>query len=192
MKFFITPFAAAALLATETLAQNNGFTINSLMNVVVCQPSRISWVGGTPPYFLSILPANQPAAQPIEDLGTQNGNSITWIADLGVGTSAFLNLKDSTGLTAQSGTFTILTGTDTSCLGKNPNTSATSGGASSGASGGTPAPNTSGTAGTSATKSGSGTPTGSPSPTQSKGAASALSFNVAIPAILGAAAIAMA
>lgn len=42
------------------------------------------------------------------------------------------------------------------------------------------------------TKSGSGTPTGSPSPTQSKGAASALSFNVAIPAILGAAAIAMA
>ncbi|PPR02631.1 hypothetical protein CVT24_002202 [Panaeolus cyanescens] len=198
MKSYLAPLAALTLLATETLAQGS-FTINSLM-LSSANPTGFLGLEELHPDFLlltfrhaqfrtiqSILPANQPGAQAIQDLGTQNGNSLTWIADLGVGTSAFLNLKDSTGLIAQSGTFTILDGPNKDCIGKNPNASAGSGG---GSGGGSPAPNTS-ASNTSGSKTTS--PTTSPSPTTSTGAASALSFNMAaVPAIIGAAVVALA
>ncbi|KDR76258.1 hypothetical protein GALMADRAFT_67694, partial [Galerina marginata CBS 339.88] len=63
-------------------------------------------------FFLSILPAGQPSANALVDLGQQTGTSVTWIANLGPGTGAFLNLRDSTGTLAQSGTFTVQAGSE--------------------------------------------------------------------------------
>ncbi|KIM39814.1 hypothetical protein M413DRAFT_446740 [Hebeloma cylindrosporum] len=122
---FLAPIALIASLASSAYAQ---FTINSLLNVVVCQPSLITWVGGTAPYFLSILPAGQPSANALVDFGQVSGTSVTWLANLGVGTSAFLNLRDSTGALAQSGTFTVLAGSNSSCVGQPVSTSAGPGG----------------------------------------------------------------
>ncbi|KAJ3517589.1 hypothetical protein NLJ89_g393 [Agrocybe chaxingu] len=130
-----------ALAATSVIAQT--FTINTPLNVVVCQPTLISWSGGVVVPCLSlqsILPAGQPAATPLLDLGSQTSTQVTWVTNLPVGTSGFFNLRDSTGALAQSGTFNILAGGDTSCVGQTASTSAGSGAPST--------PNTSASAGT--------------------------------------------
>ncbi|KAF8968161.1 hypothetical protein BDZ97DRAFT_2073211 [Flammula alnicola] len=203
MKSFFAPLVAVAFLASSASAQ---FTINSLLNVVVCQPSLITWTGGVSPYFLvrffalppplfrlksstvlfvflqSILPANQPSATALVDLGQQNGNSVTWLANLG--TSAFLNLRDSTGALAQSGTFTVLTGANTTCVGQAAVTSA-----GPAASGSTPVATTSGAA--AATTSGGAAATSKSSTTTSGSATKPSASSAAISKYASAGAVAM-
>jgi len=186
MRSFNAPFALIALLASGATAQ---FTINTPLNVQVCLPVLLSWTGGNPPYFLSILPAGQPAANALVDLGQQSGNSVTWIANLPVGTGAFLNLRDSTGTLAQSGTFNVQSGTNTSCVGQAAATSAgpsATGGSSGGSttqasanSGATTSPTTKG-----ATTSSAGATT---SPSPSKAAAVAQYAPIGAAAMIGAA-----
>ncbi|RDB25771.1 Protein disulfide-isomerase erp38 [Hypsizygus marmoreus] len=152
MKSVFAPLAAVALLATSALAQ---LTINTPIGPVVCQPLLLTWSGGTPPYFLnrllfialhafSILPGSQPGASPLIDLGVQNGNSYTWTVNIAAGTSIGLTLRDSTGTTANSAPFTINSGSDSSCVGKDPTSSGGSSETSSETSSGTSSP-TSGT-----------------------------------------------
>jgi hypothetical protein len=129
MKSIFASLAAAAVFATSALAQ---LTINTPSNPVVCQPLLITWSGGTPPYYLSILPGNQPTAQALENFPTQTGTSLTWTVNIAVGTSIGFHIVDSTGASQDSAPFSILTGADTSCVGKNPSSS---GGASSTESG---------------------------------------------------------
>ncbi|KAH9481391.1 hypothetical protein JR316_0005916 [Psilocybe cubensis] len=130
---FVAHVALSALLATSAMAQT--YQIN------------------TP-----ILPAGQPSAPALLDLGSQSGNSVTWVANLQPGISGFLNLRDSTGTLAQSGPFTVQSGTNTSCVGQTPVTSAGPGGAA----GQAPASTSGSTSGTaSATK--SNTPSTTPS-----------------------------
>jgi len=136
MKSVFTSLAAVALFVSGALAQ---FTINTPTNVVVCQPILLTWSGGTPPYFLSVLPGSQPNAAALVDLGQQSGTSFTWTVNIAAGTSIGLNLRDSSGLVAQSAPFTINSGTDSSCVGKTPSTSAGSATTAAGASSGAPA-----------------------------------------------------
>jgi len=133
-----TPVALIALLASSASAQ---FMINTPTNVGVCLPELLSWTGGTPPYFLSILPAGQPSAPALVDLGTQTGTQVTWVANLAVGVSAFLDLRDNTGALAQSGTFIISAGGNTSCVGQTPVTSGSSAGPTTAAGGSSPSTN---------------------------------------------------
>ncbi|KAF8199611.1 hypothetical protein BJ912DRAFT_949665 [Pholiota molesta] len=164
MKSFFASLSVVASLAAVVSAQT--FTINSIQNVVVCEPTLITWTGGQAPYFLSILPAGQPNASPLVDLGQQNGSSVTWLANLGVGTSGFLDLRDNTGVLAQSGTFTVLTGSNTTCVGQPVSLSAGAAAttAATGASTNAPAPasTTTGTAssGSTGTTKTTGTTTG--------------------------------
>ncbi|KIJ69273.1 hypothetical protein HYDPIDRAFT_185116 [Hydnomerulius pinastri MD-312] len=81
--------------------------INTPANVVECEPTLITWSGGEAPYFLVVLPAGQPDAAPIENLGEQTGHSLTWVANVAAGTDLGLTLKDSTGAIAQSAPFTV-------------------------------------------------------------------------------------
>ncbi|KIK82605.1 hypothetical protein PAXRUDRAFT_832173 [Paxillus rubicundulus Ve08.2h10] len=108
-----TTFASIALFVAGALAQ---FTINTPANVVECQPTLISWSGGAPPYYLSILPGGSPTAAALEDLGQQNSTSVTWICNIQAGVSLGLTLRDSTGLTAQSAPFTVNPGSSIACL----------------------------------------------------------------------------
>jgi len=137
----------------------------------------ITWVGGTAPYFLSILPAGQPSGNPLVDFGQVSGTSITWLVNLGVGTSAFLNLRDSTGAVAQSGTFTVVIGANISCVGQPISTSAGPGGAA------TSTPVSSG--GSSSTPASTGSATSTPKP--STAAAPSNYANVGAAAMIGAA-----
>ncbi|KAF9474240.1 hypothetical protein BDN70DRAFT_899120 [Pholiota conissans] len=171
MKSFFAPIAVVAALASAVSVQA-AFTINTPLNVVVCQPALLNWVEGQAPYFLSILPAGQPSAAALVDLGQQTGNSVTWLANLGVGTSAFLNLRDNTGAIAQSGNFIILSGTNTTCVGQAVSTSA-----------GPAAATTSGSSNTSpaATTPAGSTTTGNTVTTGSKTAATTTGSNTAKP-----------
>ncbi|TFK40370.1 hypothetical protein BDQ12DRAFT_772610 [Crucibulum laeve] len=135
---------SAVLFAAGAFAQS--FSINTPIGAVVCQPLLISWIGGTGPYFLSILPGNQPGAAALVDLGRQDGNSVTWTVNVAAGTSLGLTIRDSSGATAQSAAFTPNAGTDTSCVGQNPSSA---GGSSS--SGTTPSSSASSSSGSSST-----------------------------------------
>ncbi|KAJ3519686.1 hypothetical protein NMY22_g13089 [Coprinellus aureogranulatus] len=72
----------------------------------------------------SILPGNQPGAAALVDFGRQEGNSLTWNANLAAGTSIFLQVRDSQGAVGQSGTISIQSSSDTSCVGQSASTSA--------------------------------------------------------------------
>ncbi|KAK2460346.1 hypothetical protein APHAL10511_007735 [Amanita phalloides] len=119
----ILSVAVALLAASAALAQNS-FTINTPTNAVVCQPLLLAWQGGTRPYFLVVLSGNDPTGQALEDLGQQNGTSLTWLVNQPAGTALGLTLRDSTGLVAQTASFTVNPGSDSSCLGKAASTSA--------------------------------------------------------------------
>ncbi|KAF9003949.1 hypothetical protein BDQ17DRAFT_1424918 [Cyathus striatus] len=108
---------SVALFFAAAAAQS--FTVNTpVPNPPVCQPVMITWTGGTPPYFL--------------DFGTiTDGTSFRWVVNEPVGTSLGLDLRDNTGTVVQSGTFSVASGPDTSCIGAS---SSGSGSSSAGAS----------------------------------------------------------
>ncbi|KAI0701200.1 hypothetical protein BC835DRAFT_1265345 [Cytidiella melzeri] len=74
------------------------------------EPAQITWQGGAPPYYVSLIPAGQPSASPIKQFDQQNGNSLTWTVDLDPGTAFTTELKDSTGAVVYSGEQTIMSG----------------------------------------------------------------------------------
>jgi len=114
MKFFA---AVAALLAVVpfTMGQQP-LQVNSLTGVIECDPILITWSGGTPPYFLTLIPAGQPSAPAIKEFPTQQGTSYTWIVDLPAGTAFATQIKDSTGLPAFSGNQQVEAGSSSSCV----------------------------------------------------------------------------
>jgi len=159
MNTLFVPFFLFSFLASIALAQDT-FTINSLTDVTVCQPSLITWMNGHPPYFLTVQPENEPNAGPLVNLGEQNGTSFTWVVNIPAGDNGFLQLRDSTGVLAQSGVFSVQAGTTTSCLNSTStgNTPASAGtGASTGATTGSTASSSGSASLTSASASASGT-----------------------------------
>ncbi|KAI0806016.1 hypothetical protein BC629DRAFT_1136901 [Irpex lacteus] len=118
----IAAFVVVACVAPAIMAQ---MMVNSLTDVVHCQPAQLTWQGGVPPYFPSIIPAGQPSAAPLKQFEQQNGNSLTWTVDLPVGTAFTTQLKDSTGAVVYSGEQTIMDGgSAASCASGSASTSA--------------------------------------------------------------------
>ncbi|KAJ3487143.1 hypothetical protein NLI96_g3733 [Meripilus lineatus] len=106
----------AALVSVMPSALGQALTINTLASVVQCQPVKFTWSGGVPPYFLSLLPAGQPAAAAIKQFPTQQGTEYSWTVDLAAGSTFSTSLKDSTGAVAYSDIQTVNSGPDASCL----------------------------------------------------------------------------
>ncbi|KAF7965890.1 hypothetical protein HWV62_44556 [Athelia sp. TMB] len=129
-----TTFATAAVLAALIPAAL-GLTINTPTNVVECEPFQFTWSGGTPPYFLSLIPAQ--GENPIKQFPETSETSFTWIVDLQAGTNFNADIKDSTGTNAYAAAASIIAGSSTSCVNTSVNDggSATSGGSSTAASG---------------------------------------------------------
>jgi len=128
-------FSSTVILAcTASAALAQQLMVNSLNDVVVCEPVQITWQGGQPPYYLSLIPAGQPAAAPIKQFPIQNGNSLTWVCDIGVGVGFTTALKDGVGELAYSGEQTVMNGTDASCVNDSVSETASSTAASSPAS----------------------------------------------------------
>jgi len=152
MNTLLVPLFLFSFLAS-TFAQNSSLTINTIVQVVVCEPILLTWSGGVSPYHIFVIPANNLSAT-LFILGPLNGTEFTWVVNVTAGNSDVLQIHDNTGALADSGPFNP-TGSDTSCInsgstgsssaGTNPSVSAGTG-ASTGAS----------------TKSSTGAATGSP------------------------------
>lgn len=125
-------FAFAAVLFSLASAQ---LMINTPTGVVQCQVSLISWGGSTGPYFVSVLPGNQPSAAPLEVLlSSTSATTYSWTVDLAAGTLITLSVKDGTGAINYSSAVTIGAGS-ASCLNKSSGAAgASSSAAKSGAS----------------------------------------------------------
>ncbi|KAI9439974.1 hypothetical protein H4582DRAFT_2075325 [Lactarius indigo] len=150
MKFALLSIASATLFVAGASAQT--VTVNTPLNVVVCQPLQITWSGGTVhadvstltlalPFLFSqsIHPGAAPNDPALVDFGTQQGTSFLWSAvNFPVGTSLDITLRDSAGQISQSAAFTIQTGSDTACLNASSSSSSASGGSTSPASSTTP------------------------------------------------------
>ncbi|KAI0368751.1 hypothetical protein BV20DRAFT_1036888 [Pilatotrama ljubarskyi] len=123
MRFTISAVTLAAL-APMVLGQ--GPRINTLMSPTQCEPVQFTWEGGSPPYYLSLVPGGQPGAQAMKQFPAQNGTSMTWTVDLPDGTRLQVNciahtcrsssLRDGSGTQAFSDIQTVQPGPDSSCL----------------------------------------------------------------------------
>jgi len=111
-KFFLAVVIAAATLFARANAQ---LTANTPSNVVQCEPILLTWMGGTAPYYLFLFPGSSPSTT-IYSFGQQNGTSYTWLVNQPAGASVGIQVRDSTGLSAQSAAFTIASSSDSSCL----------------------------------------------------------------------------
>ncbi|KAI5479495.1 hypothetical protein MNV49_003437 [Pseudohyphozyma bogoriensis] len=147
-------------------------TINTPTSLIVCEPSAITWTGGTEPYYITVIPAGEPSETPYESFPTQTGTSYTWTVDIAAGLNVSLALKDSTGTSVYSSNVVIQAGSSTSCVNSTSSaatssTTAASGSSSSAASGTT----TSAAASTSAASSGTSSAAASSTSTTTSGAA---------------------
>ncbi|KAK1927666.1 hypothetical protein DB88DRAFT_478818 [Papiliotrema laurentii] len=119
-------FAKLALalgLVASAFAQNS-FSINTPAALVQCQPASISWVGGTGPFILAVIPGGQTGAAALTTIGDNVQSSpVTWNVNLASGTSITLKLTDSTGNIAYSSPLTIQAGSSSACLNASASTS---------------------------------------------------------------------
>ncbi|OSD06310.1 hypothetical protein PYCCODRAFT_1431320 [Trametes coccinea BRFM310] len=113
MRFFISTIAAVAL---PLMVLGQDLKINTLTSATECQPVQFSWQGGSPPYYLELVPGGQPMAPAIKQFPAQNGNVMTWTVDLAAGTSFSSSLRDSSGTQAFSDIQTVQAGPDNSCM----------------------------------------------------------------------------
>jgi hypothetical protein len=176
--------ASVALFVAGALAQ---FTINTPSNVVECQPSLISWSGGTAPYYLSVLPGASPNGAAIESFPATNSTSLTWTVNIASGTSIGLTLRDTNGDVAQTAPFSINPGSSDTCL----NTTSVVAGPTAAS---TPAAGTTAGATTGGTPATTGATTGTAaaaSPSSTTGAASANTVQFGVAGIVGVAVAAL-
>ncbi|KAJ7593107.1 Endonuclease/exonuclease/phosphatase [Mycena floridula] len=112
-----TTLLAIATFTTSVIAQ--GITVNTpgATAVVLCRPIQLSWSGGTPPYFLTIQPGDNPTGPSLVDLGQQTGTTFTWNANVTAGTSIDIQIRDSAGVIQNSAAVTVQPSSDSSCIG---------------------------------------------------------------------------
>ncbi|EPT05557.1 hypothetical protein FOMPIDRAFT_1021364 [Fomitopsis schrenkii] len=188
-------FSAAALVASVA-----GLTVNTPGSVVECEPTAITWTGGTAPFYLSFALQTDPNGAAQQSYGPLTSSPFTWTTNITANIDLIINLKDNTGTVAQSGSFIVQSGS-TSCLTSSGSSSAASGsGSSSSAAAGSSAStgaSTGGSASTSAASSGhastsaSGTSSGSGAATTSPtSGALANAANVFAAAVVGAGVVA--
>jgi len=133
--FFLLPFItshfslikmlktlAVAVVALLALGVNAQLMINTPSGVTQCQNSQLTWSGTTDPVQISVLPGGQISAQPLELLpSVASGNAQTWLCDIQANIQVTFAIRDvNTGQVAYSGLVTILAGSNSTCIGKNP------------------------------------------------------------------------
>ncbi|WVQ69994.1 hypothetical protein V866_008248 [Kwoniella sp. B9012] len=188
---FTTKIAALSTL----VAAANALTINTPASLIECQPTSITFSGGSSsPYYLSILPGGQASASALENLPDADSSPVTWTVDIASGTNVTIKITDGSGNIAYSSPVVIQAGSSSSCLGTNSESSSSATSGSASASSG--ASTTSGSAAASGTASSTSKASGSASGSSSASAASSSSSSASSAAYLtkenaGAAAIVM-
>ncbi|KAJ8081022.1 hypothetical protein PM082_017860 [Marasmius tenuissimus] len=116
MKFTIR---SLAVLSAAVGVLGKGFpTMNTPNNLVTCEPVKLHWSGGKPPYFISVQDGNNPSGPALEQFPEQSGTSLTWKVNFSGGTSIGFLLRDSSGVTSQTASVVVQPGASTECIGK--------------------------------------------------------------------------
>ncbi|KAF7335291.1 hypothetical protein MSAN_02339800 [Mycena sanguinolenta] len=123
------PFAVLASSVGVALAQTALEIFTPPQPPVQCQPTLITWQGGTPPYIVSVLDNTVDPTTPVISFSGLTNTSITWVDTPPAGDIVLFTIKDSTGLAQNSATMTVGTGGSDSCL-----SSSSSSGSSTGSS----------------------------------------------------------
>ncbi|CDZ97643.1 hypothetical protein [Phaffia rhodozyma] len=95
---FASTLLVSALAAVSAVAQT-ALTVNTPFGLTFCQPSLLSWTGGTAPYYLTINQGGSTSAVLETLLSASSATSYTWIVDIAAATSVTVAIKDSTGAT---------------------------------------------------------------------------------------------
>ncbi|KAJ6589899.1 hypothetical protein DFH09DRAFT_1140380 [Mycena vulgaris] len=103
-----------ALFILPALGASGTSSVHTDAHAVTCQSFSISWVGGTAPFKLTLQDAAAPEP-PLESV-TQTDSSFVWIPNVPAGTTVALQISDSGGTLAQTSSFNVQKGTDTSCV----------------------------------------------------------------------------
>ncbi|WWC61079.1 uncharacterized protein I303_103657 [Kwoniella dejecticola CBS 10117] len=172
------PTKLAAL--STVVAAVNALTINTPASLIECQPTSITFSGGSAsPYYLSILPGGQASAAALENLPNADSSPVTWTVDIASGTNITIKITDGSGNIAYSSPVVVQQGSSTSCLGTNSgsSTSASASGSSASASAGGSSAAASGSSGaTSSRASGSATGAASSASASASGSGSSAAF----------------
>ncbi|CAD6574982.1 MAG: hypothetical protein CYPHOPRED_005553 [Cyphobasidiales sp. Tagirdzhanova-0007] len=122
--------AVLAAVAKTAYAQSSLPLINTPPSLVECQPAAITFSGGQAPYIISVLPAGQVAAVPLEFLPSQpSAGTYTWQVNLAAGLNISLSIRDGTGALNYAAPLVIQPGTSSSCLNTTAGAAASSAGA---------------------------------------------------------------
>ncbi|PIL28511.1 hypothetical protein GSI_08549 [Ganoderma sinense ZZ0214-1] len=118
-------FVRTALLCLWLLRgvhYGTGLEIDTPQNLTECETTKLIWSGGHPPFTLQILYQNNSLVQEFNNI---NNNFLFWTANVTAGTGLSLELFDSSNSTgpAFSGTFSVQSGNDTTCLQSSSTTS---------------------------------------------------------------------
>ncbi|KAI0734123.1 hypothetical protein C8Q72DRAFT_807563 [Fomitopsis betulina] len=122
-------FSAAALVASVA-----GLTVNTPGSVVECEPTAITWTGGSSPFYLSFALESDPNGAAQQSYGPLQSSPFTWTTNITANIDLIVNLKDSTGTVAQSGSFIVQSGS-TSCLTSSGSSAASGSGSSTSGTG---------------------------------------------------------
>ncbi|KAL8279825.1 hypothetical protein RQP46_007675 [Phenoliferia psychrophenolica] len=92
---------SAAVLSIASLA-SAGATINTPSALTQCQPTELTWSGGTAPYFVKVIPGGNPSGTALVQFPETSATTETWIVNIASGTSVSIAVTDSTGAIAYS------------------------------------------------------------------------------------------
>ncbi|KAG0696543.1 hypothetical protein DFH29DRAFT_879276 [Suillus ampliporus] len=124
---FATLFSITLLVALAIQGVFADFTITT-PSLVQCAASQITWTQSVSPYNLLVVPADDVCGEALVDLGNQTSLSTSWTVNVASGTQVVLSLEDADGNEAWSGTMTVASSSDSSCLtSSTPSTAPSSG-----------------------------------------------------------------
>ncbi|KAK9893646.1 hypothetical protein P389DRAFT_147671 [Cystobasidium minutum MCA 4210] len=113
-----------------------------------CQPALISYSGGTPPYYISVLPAGEVAATPIMLLPDQDvAGTYTWEVNLPEGINFTLSIRDGTGALNYNAPTVVQPGTSNDCVNATAASAVSSLGATAAVTGASPTSSSGGSGG---------------------------------------------
>ncbi|KAH9811859.1 hypothetical protein DFH28DRAFT_1223703 [Melampsora americana] len=85
-------------LVLIVVGQDDKPIINTPPSLTQCLPIALTVGGGEAPYYVTILPGGQPAAEPIETFPTMaQAGQLTWIVDQAPGTELTFQVRDAKG-----------------------------------------------------------------------------------------------
>lgn len=112
---FTTLFTAALFIAPAIQGALADFSVNTPA-LVQCKEAKISWEETKGPYNVIVVPAATPCGDTYVDAGDHNSTSFSWQATVPAGMKVQVSVEDANGDEAWSGTITVASSDDVTCV----------------------------------------------------------------------------